>query len=121
VSLSNHELSPIHFGDDSTNLLMPQGSNFLLLRQKKSHQRKGDPDDCPDPAMLRKKRNGPKLASLKQFSVLIAFFLRFSGTIHGGPERQIFDRFAMDLQEPGCASLPRATLPVFFIASTGML
>jgi hypothetical protein len=57
VSLSNHERSPIHFGDASTNLLMPQGSNFLLLRQKKSHQRKGDPDDCPDPAMLRKKRN----------------------------------------------------------------
>jgi hypothetical protein len=72
-------------GDASTILLMPQGSNFLLLRQKKSHQRKGDPDDCPDPAMLRKKRNGPKLASLRQRAVLIAFFLRFSGTIHGDP------------------------------------
>jgi hypothetical protein len=64
---------------------VPQGSNFLLLRQKKSHQRKGDPDDCPDPAMLRKKRNGLKLASLKHRAVLIAFFLRFSGTINGDP------------------------------------
>ncbi len=74
---------------------MPQGSNFLLLRQKKGHQRKGDPDDCPDPAMLEKKRNGPKLASLRQRAVLIAFFLRFSGTINGDPERRMFDRFAM--------------------------
>jgi hypothetical protein len=83
--LSSHERAPINFGDAATSVLMPQGSNFLLLRQKKSHQRKGDPDDCPDPAMLRKKRNGPKLASLKHRAVLIAFFLRFSGTIHGGP------------------------------------
>jgi hypothetical protein len=58
VEGSNHERSAINSGDEPTNLLMPQGSNFLLLRQKKSHQRKGDPDDCPDPAMLRKKRNG---------------------------------------------------------------
>jgi hypothetical protein len=58
VSPSNHERSPINFGDTSTILLVPQGSNFLLLRQKKGHQRKGDPDDRPDPAMLRKKRNG---------------------------------------------------------------
>ena len=35
--------------------------------------------------MLRKKRNGPKLATLKQRAVLIAFFLRFSGPINGDP------------------------------------
>jgi hypothetical protein len=35
--------------------------------------------------MLRKKRNGPKLAALKQRAVLIAFFLRFSGPINGDP------------------------------------
>ena len=35
--------------------------------------------------MLRKKRNGPKLATLKQRAVLIAFFFRFSGPINGDP------------------------------------
>jgi len=45
--------------------------------------------------MLRKKRNGPKLAALKQRAVLIAFFLRFSGPINGDPMGRMFDRFAM--------------------------
>jgi hypothetical protein len=35
--------------------------------------------------MLRKKRNSPKLAALKQRAVLIAFFFRFSGPINGDP------------------------------------
>jgi hypothetical protein len=39
--------------------------------------------------MLRKKRNGPKLAALKQRAVLIAFFLRFSGPINGDPDEAI--------------------------------
>ena len=38
--------------------------------------------------MLRKKRNGPKLAALKQRAVLIAFFFRFSGPINGDPSNQ---------------------------------
>ena len=46
--------------------------------------------------MLRKKRNGPKLAALKQRAVLIAFFFRFSGPINGGPTGLIFDRFAIN-------------------------
>ncbi len=45
--------------------------------------------------MLRKKRNGPKLAALKQRAVLIAFFLRFSGPINGDPIEWKFDRYAM--------------------------
>ena len=63
---------------------MPQGGHFLLLRQEKE-PKEGDPDDWPDPAMLRKKRNGKNSLALKQFSVLIAFFLRFSGPINGDP------------------------------------
>ncbi len=35
--------------------------------------------------MLRKKRNEKNSLSLKQFSVLIAFFFRFSGPINGNP------------------------------------
>ena len=35
--------------------------------------------------MLRKKRNRKNSLSLKQFSVLIAFFFRFSGPINGDP------------------------------------
>jgi len=56
----------------------------FLLRQKRQ-PKKRDPDNWPDPAMLRKKRNEKKLASLRQFFVLIAFFLRFSGPINGDP------------------------------------
>jgi hypothetical protein len=64
--------------------LVPRGSHLFCFA-KKGNQRKGDPDDWPIPAMLRKKRNGPKLATLKQRAVLIAFFLRFSGPINGDP------------------------------------
>jgi hypothetical protein len=67
--------------------LMPRGSHFLLLRQKKV-TKKGDPDDWPDPAMLRKKRNGGNSLTLKQSAVLIAFFLRFSGPINGDPSNR---------------------------------
>jgi hypothetical protein len=105
----------MYFGATSTILLMPQGSNFLLLRQKTSHQRKGDPDDCPDPAMLRKKRNGPKLASLKHRAVLIAFFLRFSRTIHGA--RRIRRLFASQLpidQMRGVSLVPSQWLCFLF-------
>ena len=35
--------------------------------------------------MLRKKRNEKKLATLRQFFVLIAFFFRFSEPINGDP------------------------------------
>ena len=61
------------------------GQLLSFASPKESNQRKGDPDDWPDPAMLRKKRNGPKLAALKQRAVLIAFFFRFTGPINGDP------------------------------------
>ena len=35
----------------------PLGESHFVLRQEK-YPKEGDPDDCPDPAMLRKKRNG---------------------------------------------------------------
>jgi hypothetical protein len=65
------------------------GQSLSFASPKASNQRKGDPDDCPDPAMLRKKRNGPKLAALKQRAVLIAFFFRFSGPINGARRTDI--------------------------------
>ena len=37
--------------------LMPRGQSLSFASPKASNQRKGDPDDWPDPAMLRKKRN----------------------------------------------------------------
>ena len=61
------------------------GQSLSFASPKESNQRKGDPDDWPFPALLRKKRNGKNSLSLKQFSVLIAFFLRFSGPINGDP------------------------------------
>ena len=64
------------------------GQLLSFASPKESNQRKGDPDDCPDPAMLRKKRNEKKLATLRQFFVLIAFFLRFSGPINGDPSNR---------------------------------
>ena len=47
--------------------------------------------------MLRKKRNEKNSLSLRQFFVLIAFFLRFSGPINGDPVKPIIDRFAMEV------------------------
>ena len=35
----------------------PEGESLSFASPKESNQRKGDPDDWPDPAMLRKKRN----------------------------------------------------------------
>jgi hypothetical protein len=52
--------------------------------------------------MLRKKRNGPKLAALKQRAVLIAFFLRFSGPINGDPSDGYLIASLWGLQEPDC-------------------
>ena len=40
--------------------------------------------------MLRKKRNEKNSLSLRQFFVLIAFFLRFSGPINGDPQSRYF-------------------------------
>ena len=63
--------------------LSPVGETLSFASPKESNQRKGDPDDWPDPAMLRKKRNEKNSLSLRQFFVLIAFFLRFSGPSTG--------------------------------------
>ena len=63
----------------------PDGEALSFASPKESNQRKGDPDDCPIPAMLRKRRNEKNSLSLRQFFVLIAFFLRFSGPINGDP------------------------------------
>ena len=51
--------------------------------------------------MLRKKRNGPKLAALKQRAVLIAFFLRFSGPINGDPSNRYLIASRWGLRVPG--------------------
>jgi hypothetical protein len=68
---------------------MPRGS-YLFCFAKKGNPKKAESvgDDWPDPAMLRKKRNSPKLATLKQRAVLIAFFFRLSGPINGDPSNR---------------------------------
>jgi len=63
----------------------PDGESLSSASPEESNQRRGDPDDWPDPAMLRKKRNEKNSLSLRQFFVLIAFFFRFSGPINGDP------------------------------------
>jgi hypothetical protein len=68
------------------------GQSLSFASPKESNQRKGDPDDWPDPAMLRKKRNEKNSLPLRQFFVLIAFFFRFSGPINGDPSsRRLID------------------------------
>jgi hypothetical protein len=57
-------------------------ASYFSCFAKKSNQKKATPTIV---LILRcsEKSGTKKLASLKQFSVLIAFFLRFSGAIHG--------------------------------------
>ncbi len=47
--------------------------------------------------MLRKKRNDPKLAALRQRAVLIALIFPLLGANQRGPIDPIFDRFAMSI------------------------
>ena len=63
--------------------LVPRGSHFSCFA-KKSNQKKATPTIG---LILRcsKKSGTEKLATLRQFSVLIAFFFRFSGPINGDP------------------------------------
>ena len=65
--------------------LMPRGSHFSCFAKKSNQKKEGDPDDWPDPAMIRKKRSEKNSLSLRQFFVLIAFSFRFSGPINGDP------------------------------------
>jgi hypothetical protein len=72
------------------------GQSLSFASPKASNQRKGDPDDWPDPAMLRKKRNGPKLAIAQTTGRSDRFFLPLLGANQRGPIEPIFDRFAME-------------------------
>ena len=73
---------------------MPRGSHFFCFA-KKSNQKKATPTIGLFLRCSEKKRNGKNSLSLKQFSVLIAFFFRFSGPINGDPVEPKFDRLAM--------------------------
>ncbi|MCU7890868.1 MAG: hypothetical protein KZQ78_04310 [Candidatus Thiodiazotropha sp. (ex Ustalcina ferruginea)] len=61
-------------------LFRPPGRASFLLRQKKSHQKKGCPAVTPLRGALRcsEKPAGLKLAALKQSGPLDRFYLRFS-------------------------------------------
>ncbi|MCU7816352.1 MAG: hypothetical protein KZQ81_14395 [Candidatus Thiodiazotropha sp. (ex Rostrolucina anterorostrata)] len=61
-------------------LFRPPGRASFLLRQKKSHQKKGRPAVTPlrGPLRCSEKPAGLKLATLKQSGPLDRFYLRFS-------------------------------------------
>ncbi len=60
--------------------------------------------------MLRKKRNGPKLATLKQLAVLITLIFPLLGANQRGPVEPTFDRFAMSAARI-CAPLDPEVTP----------
>ena len=73
----------------------PVGDSLSSASPKESDQRRGDPDDWPDPTMLRKEAERKKLASRRQFFVVIALVFPLLGANQRGPVKPIFDRFAM--------------------------
>ena len=73
-------------GSFATFPLMPRGSHFSCFA-KKSNQKKATPTIGPILRCSEKSGTEKNSLSLKQFSVLIAFFLRFSGPINGDPSQ----------------------------------
>ena len=71
---------------------MPRGSHFLLLRQKQVTKEKATPAIGLFPRIAVKKAERKKLASLKQFSVLIAFLTAILGANQRGPGSIAGDR-----------------------------
>ena len=66
-------------------LLMPQGSNFLLLRQKKVTKEKATPTFALIRNLKRKRRAVRNSLSLKQRTASSTFSLQISGANERGP------------------------------------
>jgi hypothetical protein len=81
--------------------ISPVGESLSFASPKESNQRKGDPEDWPDPAMLRKKRNEKTRYAQTVFRS-DRFFLLLLGANQRGPIEPIFDRFAMKSQSLRC-------------------
>jgi hypothetical protein len=98
----------------------PAASHFLLLRQKKSNQRKGDPTVCVpslrygQPAVLGPAGVSCKLASLKQARSLIRLALRSSAHTEGlwGHENQ---SQKSEVRKPQAPALARTCLYLSFL------
>jgi hypothetical protein len=89
----------------------PAASHFLLLRQKKSNQRKGDPTVCVpslrygQPAVLGPAGGSLELASLRQSRSLIRLALRSSAHTEGLGDRD-WSRERIQMRVRGLAPSP---------------
>ena len=96
---------------------MPRGSNFLLLRQKQVTKEKATPTFPLIRDLKRKRRAVRNSLRSNNGPLHRRFHSKSRGRIHGNPVESIFDRFAIDSQEPGCEHPGYAWCHLLFVRS----
>ena len=83
-----------------------RGSNFLLRRQKKVTKEKATPTFAPIRDLKRKRRAVRNSLRSDNGPLHRRFHSKSRGQMNGDPVEPIFDRCAIDSQEPGCEHPP---------------
>ena len=81
---------------------MPRGSHFLLLRQNQVTKEKVTPTFALIRDLERKRRRVRNSLRSNNEPLHRRFRSKSRGRMDGDPVELIFDRFAIELREPGC-------------------